>query len=244
MKPTTRRPNAAQEPITPAEYRAFQDAYDFFNAELFAGFLPHVLVTLQRHAHTRGYFAPERFNGRIERTAAHELAMNPDTFTGRTDEQILSTLAHEMAHVWQQTHGTPPRRSYHDRQWAAKMKEIGLQPSTTGEPGGKETGQSVTHYIIPGGPYAKAYAQLKARGLQLHWQSAPEAKQTKAKKESKTKFTCPNCEQNAWAKPDALIICGVCYEDSAREICFMLAEPSRESVPRPRNQRPGPSGLK
>ena len=58
--------------------------------------------------------------------------MNPDTFTGRTDEEILSTLAHEMAHVWQQTHGKPPRRSYHDRQWAAKMKEIGLQPSTTG----------------------------------------------------------------------------------------------------------------
>ncbi|SPE34073.1 hypothetical protein SBA3_2090010 [Candidatus Sulfopaludibacter sp. SbA3] len=33
-----------------------------------------------------------------------------------------------MAHVWQQTHGKPPTRSYHDRQWAAKMKEIGLHP--------------------------------------------------------------------------------------------------------------------
>lgn len=61
--------------------------------------------------------------------------------------------AHEMAHVRQQTHGSPPRSSYHDRQWAAKMKEIGLQPSTTGEPGGIEAGQSVTHYIIPGGPH-------------------------------------------------------------------------------------------
>jgi predicted SprT family Zn-dependent metalloprotease len=230
-------PATKPEAITPAQYRTFQDAYDFFNAELFAGSLPHVLVTLQRHAHTRGYFAPERFTGRTEKTAAHELAMNPDTFTGRTDEQILSTLAHEMAHVWQQTHGTPPRRSYNDRQWAAKMKEIGLQPSTTGEPGGKETGQSVTHYIIPGGPYAKAYAQLKARGLELQWQSAPEGKQAKAKKDSKTKFTCPDCGQNAWAKPDALLICGVCYEDSADEICLMLAEPTRASLPRPRSQR-------
>jgi hypothetical protein len=33
------------------------------------------------------------------------------------------------------------------------MKEIGLQPSTIGQPGGKETGQSVTHYIIPGGAF-------------------------------------------------------------------------------------------
>src|ERR1017187_6691360 len=140
-----------KEPIIPTEYRAFQKAYDFFNTELFGGSLPPVLVTLQRHAKARGYFSPERFIGRIEETAVHELARNPDTFTDRTDEEILSTLTHEMAHVWQQTHGKPPTRCYHDRQWAAKMKEIGLQPTDTGEPGGKETGQSVTHYIIPGG---------------------------------------------------------------------------------------------
>ena len=48
------------------------------------------------------------------------------------------------------------------------MKEISLQPSTTGEPGGKEPGQSVTHYIIPEGACANAYAKLKGRGFQLH----------------------------------------------------------------------------
>ena len=41
---------AAKEAITPAEYKAFQGAYDFLNRELFEGLLPHVLVTLQRHA--------------------------------------------------------------------------------------------------------------------------------------------------------------------------------------------------
>jgi predicted SprT family Zn-dependent metalloprotease len=214
-----------KDAITQAEYQAFQEAYDFFNAELFSGSLPQVLVTLQRHAKARGYFSPERFSGRIDKTAAHELAMNPDSFTGRTDEMILSTLAHEMAHVWQQTHGKPPRRSYHDRQWAAKMKEIGLQPSSTGEPEGKETGQKVSHYIIPGGAYAQAYAKLQATGFQLHWQSAPESAQARAKKASKTKFTCPDCGQNAWAKAEALLICGVCYEDAAGEVCVMLAEP-------------------
>ena len=66
--------------------------------------------------------------------------MNPDHF-GRSDEEILSTLVHEMAHVWQQTHGRPPRRCYHDREWAAKMREIGLQPSTTGQPGGQKRGK-------------------------------------------------------------------------------------------------------
>ena len=211
------------EAITRAQYGAFQDAYDFFNAELFGGTLPHVLVTLQRKGNTFGYFSAERFSARKGKAAAHELAMNPDGFSGRTDEEILSTLAHEMAHVWQQTHGEPPRRCYHDKEWAAKMKEIGLQPTDTGQPGGKETGQKVTHYIIPGGAYAKAYAKLKAKGLQLKWQSAPEAEKAKAtKKASKTKFTCPDCQQNAWAKPDAVLICGVCYEDET--VVVMVAE--------------------
>jgi len=219
-----------QEPITPTEYRAFQKAYDFFNIELFGNSLPHVLVTLQRHAKARGYFSPERFTGRIEETTVHELALNPDTFTGRSDEEILSTLAHEMAHVWQQSHGKTPTRCYHDRQWAAKMKEIGLHPSSTGAPGGKETGQSVSHYIIPGGAYAQAYAKLAATGFQLHWQSMPLSAQAKAKKASKTKFTCPECAQNAWAKPDALLICGNCYEDGEGEAILMLAEPSEEDA--------------
>ena len=219
-----------QEPITPTEYRAFQKAYDFFNAELFDGSLPHVLVTLQRHPKMKGYFSPARFTARSEaQMTAHELAMNPDTFTGQSDEEILSTLAHEMAHVWQQTHGKAPTRCYHDRQWAGKMKEIGLQPTSTGAAGGKETGQSVTHYIIPEGPYARAYAKLAATGFQLHWQSAPEGQQAKAKKASKTKFTCPECGQNAWAKPDALLGCGACYEDGEGEFVLMLAEPSGEN---------------
>ena len=219
----------ADEAITPAAYRAIQEAYDFFNAELFGGSLPHVLVTLQRHAKARGYFSPERFTGRTEDAAAHELAMNPDSFNGRSDELILSTLAHEMAHVWQQSHGTPPRRSYHDRQWAAKMKEIGLPPTATGEPGGKETGRHVTHNIVPGGLYAQAFAKLKAKGFQLPWQSAPEGKPAKAKKVSKTKFTCPECGQNAWAKPDALLICGDCYDDGEGDICLMIATPAEEA---------------
>src|SRR5436305_2452125 len=153
--------------ITITAYQAFQKAYDFFNRELFGGSLPQVLVTLQRHARTYGYFSPQRFNGRIDKTAVHELALNPDGFASRTDAMILSTLVHEMCHVWQQTHGKAARRGYHDRQWAGKMRAIGLQPTATGEPGGKETGQTVSHYIIPNGCYAKAYAKLAATGFQV-----------------------------------------------------------------------------
>jgi predicted SprT family Zn-dependent metalloprotease len=213
-----------QVAYTKTEYQGFQEAYDFFNRQLFQGSLPQVLVTLQRHAKSLGYFSPERFNGRIDETTIHELALNPDTFLGRTDALILSTLVHEMAHVWQQTYGKSPRKGYHDRQWAEKMREIGLHPSTTGEPGGEETGQRMSHYILPEGRYAKAYAKLAARGFQLHWQSVPENQQARKKRESKTKYTCPDCGQNAWAKPGAVLLCGVCYSDGEGDTPFMVAE--------------------
>jgi hypothetical protein len=208
--------------ITLTAYQGFQQAYDFFNRELFGGSLPQVLVTLQRHAKTYGYFSPQRFSGRLDKRAVHELALNPDGFHGRTDGLILSTLVHEMCHVWQETHGTPPRRGYHDRQWAAKMREIGLQPSSTGEEGGKETGQSVSHYLIPEGRYATAFAKLATTGFALHWQSVPGS--ARAKKASKVKFTCPTCGQNAWAKPNAHLLCGECFDEGEGELCRMVAE--------------------
>ena len=192
-----------QQVITLKEYQGFQKAFDFFNRELFSGRLPQVLVTLQRHANTRGYFSPERFKGRIDTQTVHELALNPDTFTNRTDEMILSTLVHEMCHVWQETYGEPSRRGYHNREWASKMRSVGLQPSNTGEPGGMETGQAVSHYIIPDGRFAMAYVRLAESGLQLHWQSIQAV--GNGKTTSKRKFTCPICGQNAWAKPGARV---------------------------------------
>ena len=208
--------------ITLKEYQGFQRAYDFFNRELFAGSLPQVLVTLQRHANTRGYFAPLRFKGRIDKQSVHELALNPDNFTGRSEELILSTLTHEMVHVWQETYGEPSRRGYHNRQWAVKMREVGLQPTSTGQPGGMETGQAVTHYILPEGRYAKAYATLASSGFQLHWQSLPAS--GGKMNSSKRKFTCPECGQNAWAKPGARLICGGCFDEGNGDICPMVAE--------------------
>jgi predicted SprT family Zn-dependent metalloprotease len=213
-----------KEVLTLQEYQGFQKAYDFFNRELFADSLPQVLVTLQRHANTRGYFSPQRFKGRVEKASVHELALNPDTFTGRTDEMILSTLVHEMCHVWQETYGNPSRRGYHNREWAGKMREVGLQPTTTGEPGGRETGQAVTHYILPDGKYTQAFVKLADTGFQLRWQSLPFGKQGRAKKSSKTKFSCPECGQNAWAKPSAALICGECFSNREGEARYVVLE--------------------
>ena len=209
--------NVSYETITTKQYIDLQTAYDFFNAELFGGKLPQVLITLQRKSHAYGYFSPNKFAGRGTKDKAHELALNPDLFVGRTDREIFSTLAHEQAHVWQETFGKTPRGGYHNKQWGTEMKRIGLYPSATGKPGGKETGQKVSHYILDGGLYAIAYAKLESQGLKLTWESLSKAVVRAAKKESKLKYTCTNCGQNSWAKPGAVLICGVCFETDGFE---------------------------
>jgi predicted SprT family Zn-dependent metalloprotease len=198
--------------ITGEEYTGFEGAYLWFNQKLFEGMLPPCLITLQRKAKSYGYFANDRFEHRLKaRISTDELALNPDTFGGRSDREILSTLVHEMCHCWQRHFGTPSRTGYHNKEWAVKMVEVGLMPSHTGAPAGKKTGQKMSHYIIAGGPFDQAVKELRTKRFRLNWQSLVPERQT-SKSRSKTKFTCPACRQNAWAKPESALICGHCEE--------------------------------
>ena len=59
-----------------------------------------------------------------------------------------------MAHEWQYHYGRHQSRgAYHNREWAGEMLRLGLHPSDTGRPGGRVTGQQMTHYIMPGGRF-------------------------------------------------------------------------------------------
>jgi predicted SprT family Zn-dependent metalloprotease len=203
--------------ITRDEYGGFDAAYEWFNQQLFGSTLPPCLITLQRKAHSHGYFANDRFGRRREPDRTDELALNPDTFADRSDKDILSTLVHEMCHCWQEHHGKPSRTGYHNKQWAAKMIDVGLMPSDTGAEGGKTTGQHMTHYMITGGAFDRAADELLASHFCLNWQSAALGERTRPKRTSKVKYTCPVCGQNAWAKPEASLVCGNCGEDMEAE---------------------------
>ncbi|MCM5163877.1 sprT domain-containing protein, partial [Escherichia coli] len=58
---------------------------------------------------------------------------------------------------------------YHDRVWGEKMEQIGLMPSNTGLPGGRKTGQQMTHYIIRGGRFQTAVYDLLKSGFSISW---------------------------------------------------------------------------
>lgn len=198
-------------------------AFDELNAELFNGELPLVVITLHRHRNAAGYFAPQRYS-RIDRDEhTHEIALNPDTFKTHRDREILSTLAHEMAHLWQEEKGTPPRRCYHDKQWAAKMKDIGLKPVNVDNPK-RETGQRCVHEIIEGGVFDQAAKRIMANGFHIAFHSQTfgqslsgvaggEEGDVEAKsKKTKVAYVCPSCESKVWGKPGLNIRCGECDE--------------------------------
>jgi len=101
--------------------------------------LPNCLITLQRQKGALGYFSGNRFaDARNADAVTDEIALNPSHFAERSPASILSTLAHEMAHVWQHHFGTASRPAYHNSEWAVMMVKIGLVPTDTGLPGGKE----------------------------------------------------------------------------------------------------------
>src|SRR6266705_5200432 len=141
-------------------YDGFIQAYSHFNQKLFNGILPYCMITMQRKQGAYGYFAGDRFGMRDGGQKTDEIALNPSHFNAQTTEEVLSTLVHEMAHLWQHHFGKPSRSSYHNRQWAGKMGTIGLCPSDTGKEGGKRTGQHMNHYVLAGGAYARACEEL------------------------------------------------------------------------------------
>jgi hypothetical protein len=218
---------------TEQEYSELQTAFDFFNAELFVGELPSCIITLQREYRTYGYFCREAFesrNGQI----TDEIAMNPLHFGNRSVKDVLSTLVHEMLHLWQHHFGKPGRGRYHNKEWAAKMEEIGLYPSSTGQPGGKRTGDQMSHYIVKGGRYEQAYTKLVNRsgGFTISWFDSisqllkpieisggddedQDGQPERKNKSNRVKYTCPSCKLNVWGKPDIYVICGACDEAMA-----------------------------
>ncbi|ABM97120.1 SprT-like domain-containing protein [Methylibium petroleiphilum] len=149
-------------------YEELQRAYDFFNERLFDNELPGALITMQRTGRSLGHYSSARY---VDRSGAKadEINMNPGYFATRPIEDTLSTLGHEMTHQWREHGGNPPRRCYHDKEWAAKMKQIGLHPSSTGRPGGKEVGEKMSHYVLADGLFIQACKELLRTSFGIVW---------------------------------------------------------------------------
>lgn len=225
--------------LTPTEqqFSALNGAYKYFNRKLFGNQLPGCILNFSRLKGTHGFMAPERWKRVHDKEfGVHEVSLTPTTLY-RTPVEIFSTLVHEMCHLWQWEFGNPSRNGYHNKEWAEKMEEVGLIPSRTGKPGGKKTGQSMTHYIEKGGTYEQAFEKMSERyvlpftsldgevmksilsGAGTNGSDDEDNERKKRLRKlrppsrNKTKYTCPGCKCNIWGKPGLKVLCVECGEN-------------------------------
>jgi hypothetical protein len=161
--------------LTPTEelYSSLQTAFEHFNRELFDNELPNVIFTMQRKQKCMGYFSPDRWASSEKNEFCHELAINPAFIGNSSLLTTFQTLVHEQVHIFQAIEPEsrkPGRNGYHNKQWASKMEDIGLMPSSTGKPGGKKTGQNMSDYPIKGGPFLDACKSLiNSHAFNIPW---------------------------------------------------------------------------
>lgn len=225
----TEFPRPANQPTLDIA-RTLQLAADRINRDLFEAKLPEVAVCLDRRAGSRGYFRADALqcdDGRV----VDQIGLNPTHIAVAGPYEALRCLTRLRAHQWRQKicaqasagrAGTP---GYCDKPLAKVLELIGLNPSSSGQPGGRRTGYGISDYVVEGGPFDLLAREMLIAGELLTWRdsavsvaeefgfgsSCRTIKQPKPR-QTRSKFTCPNieCGQNAWAAHRAQLRCGFC----------------------------------
>lgn len=216
-------------------YGLLQFLFDYYNEHLFESMINDCMIVITRKKNVAGYYIPKRWlDSKKGIESVDELALNPTMFHKYPMTEICQTIVHEMVHAWQQTYGKPSRRGYHNKEWASKMISIGLIPTDTGKPGGKQTGFFMSDYPEKDGKFLKEteilinsevfkdlYFDINPQLLKLIDESKPlheqltnlviEEAPNQEKPKSKVKYSC-SCA-NVWGKPDLNLKCNTCGED-------------------------------
>lgn len=188
---------------------AYQAAYTHFNNTLFGGDLPEVLLNFSELSKSLGFYCAASWvdgsGGKIAEISISRKNMN------RPLKDIMGTLVHEMTHHQQQVSGKPSRTGYHNKPWGKLMMAVGLKPDN-GNGGG--TGQNVSHKIIVGGKFDKAWEAMPETA-KLPWMCLAGAVGAKKpiKRATRQKFQCPICFESAMARPTAKFTCTPCGVD-------------------------------
>lgn len=200
------------------QYEALQAMFNYFNFKLFKNSLPDCIITLNRERNSLGYFVKAEGWQDKKGRQYNEIALNPD-YMGlddktRTDKDIMSTLVHEMCHLWQHYDGSEPRRCYHDKDFARKMESVGLWTTSDGTPNGKRTGQKMCHLIIEGGAFEKAFEEMPDDLFipcrTLFKLQGDRKKKVVRRQPTKVTYFCPVCGEQVKGKEGLNLICGDC----------------------------------
>ena len=193
--------------VTVEQFSLFERLFKYYNKALFQNQLKDCLINMSRKKGAAGLFEPEMWIS-SQKEHYHEINISPQCLEMESIEWH-GVFVHNMVHLWQYDFGKPSRKGYHNKEWAQKMEEIGLIPSSTGKPSVKRTGQKVSQYHNPVGLFINAFNKLQKK--ESWYKPLPVlGSEDSGGKQFRTKFRCPFCGQNAWGKPTLFVICGKC----------------------------------
>jgi predicted SprT family Zn-dependent metalloprotease len=222
--------------VTSHQFDKLQDVYTYYNNTLFLGTLPNCFLNFSRLSKSMGFFVAVKWKDRLD-GKYHEISINPDYIDEINVKELHQTIVHEMCHLWQEDFGAKSRNGYHNKEWAKKMIEVGLMPSSTGQAGGKTTGQNMNDYPIEGGLFELHFGLIETLGYRLELPLVPvnfksasfivnsegeadetgeEEKETSSSKKGKHKYSC-DCGCNVWGKEGLDLQCNVCNSNFQME---------------------------
>lgn len=188
---------------------------EWLNRSFYGGKLPLPMITFRTAQKCFGAYAPEKWDHRTG-TSRAEFRLNPLLFKQAPFEMQCMDLLRLMEHLRQ---GKPSRTNYHDRDYAAGMKEHGLQTQREDAPE-KETGERITLSVIAGGKFEKLVAK-KSESFAFSWAireadasggaDGEGGEKNESKSGRKFKYVCPveGCATAFWGKDGQK---GGCFE--------------------------------
>ena len=192
-------------------------AYDVLNKKFFDGKLPGCIILVQecKEKGVHGFFKLDSV--KKDDKFFDEITIS---FLGMSFDQkmVLQTLLHEMCHQWQYRMGRDiPKNGNHNLEWVKKMRKCGLIASSTGKPGGKQTGKKMADYPEPDGIFEKFYAEEFDKGIDITLRTrAIELGDEKPKAKPRTKqvtLICPECKASARTKEGNELECLSCNQE-------------------------------
>ncbi|MFH0783335.1 MAG: hypothetical protein V2B20_15480 [Pseudomonadota bacterium] len=191
---------------TETQSAAYQKIFDYFNRRLFENSLSNCMLSFSRRrisSHT--LFSSGQWCEKAG-SAIPQISLNFQQLKEGEPIELMAMLVAQMVHLWQEQYGKPSRKGYFNREWAEKMEEIGLIPSSTGLPGGKRIGQGIKHYIEDNDLFEKAFREMPTDFL-LPFR--PEAFKGKIRGGFSVKemYRCISCGTKVWGKSGLGIMC-------------------------------------
>ena len=232
-------------------YAKIQTVIDELDSTFFSGKekerIPELVfaVNNQCRACVTAFVSPDALYDKRNNRKLQYLGIN-SKYLDRDVSAILSTICHELCHIYENAYIHIPRGGYHDRQWVELMEGCGLTPVFL-----NKSKTSVSTKIAEGGAFEEFVKTFKEKHGEDYFNiveysieiehktkvalgieegedtedSSPKAdnadKPVKKYNRNKVKYTCPDCGMHLWGKSNLSIICGECnmkLEEESSEV--------------------------